>query len=455
MSFPAKKDASVIELLERELAKLRKINQVLMNRVEKSTDWQGNAFSLFQAATVLEGQVAERTQALRAANDALSLAKDQAEQANISKTKFLAAASHDLMQPLNAAKLFTAALAERGELGEKSVALVSGVASALDSIDGLLHTLFEISKLDAGVMVPEITSFALGPLLSQLEREYRPQVEKLGLELHVVPCAATVRSDARLLTRVLWNFLSNAIRYTERGRILLGCRHHGSTLSVEVWDTGLGIPKDRLAEIFQEFRQVGLPGKGRDKGLGLGLAIVHRMAKLLNHPIEVRSRLGKGSAFAIQLPLDTGSQPVTMPVSPSEPAQAACPLQGLKVAAIDDDKAGLRALTELLNAWDCEVTSMRSSSDVGNWLALWQEPPDIIVADYHLSDTEDGWSIIQRIRNSYGRTIPALVVSSNRTPELRTHLRKNGVLLVNKPIAPAKLRAAMSHLIAQGRAGDP
>lgn len=437
--------------LERELVKLRKINQVLMNRVEKSTDWQGNAFSLFQAATVLEGQVAERTQALRAANDALSSAKDQAEQANLSKTKFLAAASHDLMQPLNAAKLFTAALAERGELGEKGVALVAGVASALDSIDGLLHTLFEISKLDAGVMVPEITSFPLGPLLMQLEREYRPQIEKSGLGLHVVPCSATVRTDARLLTRVLWNFLSNAIRYTEQGRILLGCRRHGATLSVEVWDTGLGIPKDRLDEIFQEFKQVGLPGRGRDKGLGLGLAIVDRMARLLDHPLEVRSRLGRGSAFSIQLPLDDGREPATMPVSPSEPAQAVQPLHGLKVAAIDDDKGGLRALTELLTAWKCEVTAMRSSMEVGNWLALWQEPPHIIIADYHLSDTEDGWSIIQRIRASYGRTIPALVVSSNRTPELRAHLRKNGVLLVNKPIAPAKLRAAMSHLISQSQ----
>lgn len=439
--------------LEREIAKLRKINQVLMNRVEKSTDWQGNAFSLFQAATVLEGQVAERTQALRAANEALILAKDQAEQANVSKTKFLAAASHDLMQPLNAAKLFTAALSERGELGEKGTALAVGVASALDSIDGLLHTLFEISKLDAGVMVPEITSVPVGPLLVQLEREYRPQIEKSGLELHVVPCRATVRSDARLLTRVLWNFLSNAIRYTEQGRILLGCRHHGTTLCIEVWDTGLGIPQDRLDEIFQEFKQVGAPGRGRDKGLGLGLAIVHRMARLLGHRLEVRSRLGKGSAFAIHLPLDDGKTPMTMPVSPSELPNASLSLSGLKVAAIDDDKGGLRALTELLSAWKCEVTAMRSSAEVGNWLALWQEPPDIIVADYHLSDTEDGWNIIQRIRASYGRPIPALVVSSNRTPELRAHLRKNGVLLVNKPIAPAKLRAAMSHLVGQYQSG--
>lgn len=438
--------------LEREIAKLRKINQVLMNRVEKSTDWQGNAFSLFQAATVLEGQVAERTQALRAANEALILAKDQAEQANVSKTKFLAAASHDLMQPLNAAKLFTAALSERGELGEKGTALAVGVTSALDSIDGLLHTLFEMSKLDAGVMVPEIASVAVGPLLVQLEREYRPQIEKAGLELHVAPCSATVRSDARLLTRVLWNFLSNAIRYTEQGRILLGCRRHGATLRIEVWDTGLGIPQDRLDEIFQEFKQVGAPGKGRDKGLGLGLAIVHRMARLLGHPLEVHSRLGKGSSFAIHLPLDDGKTPVVLPVSPSEPPNASVSLNGLKVAAIDDDKGGLRALTELLSAWKCEVTAMRSSTEVGNWLALWQEPPDIIVADYHLSDTENGWSIIQRIRASYGRPIPALVVSSNRTPELRAHLKKNGVLLVNKPIAPAKLRAAMSHLVGQYQA---
>jgi len=436
------------EALKYEIAKLQKINKVLMDRVERSTDWQGSAFSLFQAATVLEGQVAQRTAALRIAIEELRQAKEAAELANISKTRFLAAASHDLLQPLNAAKLFSAALAERGACesfgGE---GLVTGISEALDSIDGLLRALFEISKLDAGVMTAEIGDVSLGPLLARFKREYEPQVTAAGLELHVVPCSAVVRSDARLLTRVLWNFVSNAIRYTERGRIILGCRRQGAEISIEVWDTGLGIPDDKLDDIFQEFKQVGPPGRGRDKGLGLGLAIVERIARLLDHPLTVKSRVGKGSVFSVGVPIAanhaatvSASVGVDLPIRKSD-------LVGVKVMAVDDDRHGLAALGELLTTWGCQVTMMQSSAEFGFWMTSASDPPDLVIADFHLGEGADGVTVIDRMRSHYGQSIPAFVITSDRTPDLKARIKGQGLSMLEKPIQPAKLRALMSHLI--------
>ena len=434
--------------LKREMAKLQKINKVLMERVERSTDWQGSAFSLFQAATVLEGQVAQRTSALRTANEDLRAAKEDAEQANLSKTKFLAAASHDLFQPLNAAKLFTAALAERGVADHLGCSgLVTGITEALDSIDGLLRALFEISKLDAGVMTAEIEDVPMGPLLARFQREYEPQVTNMGLQLHVVHSSAVVRSDARLLTRILWNFVSNAIRYTEHGRILLGCRHSGSLLTIEVWDTGIGISNDNLNEIFQEFKQVGPPGRGRDKGVGLGLAIVERTARLLGHSLMVRSRLGKGSMFGIIVPVVTRDGEVPVLPLPAVSRLYTGGFGGLRVMAVDDDQPGLMALNELLITWGCDVTMMKSAVDFSYLMMSDLDPPDILIVDFHLGPDCNGLGIIERVRNHYEQPIPALIVSSDRSPELKAQVKEEGITMLEKPIQPAKLRALMSHLI--------
>ena len=435
--------------LSSEIAKLRKINQVLMDRVERSTDWQGSAFSLFQAATVLEGQIAERTAALRAANDALRQAKEAAERANQSKTKFLAAASHDLLQPLNAAKLFTAALMERGHADEANDRLLGGIGDALESIDALLRALFDISKLDAGVMEAELTDIPLEPLLAQLQREYAPQMAVAGLDFSVVPCSLTVRSDSRLLARVLWNFVSNAMRYTEKGRILLGCRRRGNVVTIEVWDTGSGIPDNRLDDIFQEFRQIGPPGRGRDKGLGLGLAIVDRIARLLHHPIRVRSRLDKGSVFGIDVPIVKGSPPARLPVrAQSNPAKAA-DLRGVEVLLVDDDRPGLNALTELLRAWGCNPIAKHSSADVKRWLKTQPAAPAAIIADFHLGEGQHGMAVISAVRQALGPTIPGCIVTSDRAPELKAAIKAAGLALVNKPIQAAALRAALSHLLSR------
>jgi len=432
--------------LRNQIAKLQKINQVLMDRVERSTDWQGSAFSLFQAATVLEGQVAQRTAALRSAIEELRHAKEVAEQANLSKTRFLAAASHDLLQPLNAAKLFSAALSER-DIGDTNEVLVTGITEALDSIDGLLRALFEISKLDAGVMVTEVGDVPLGPLLARIHREYAPQVIKAGLEFHVVSCSAVVKSDATLLTRILWNFVSNAIRYTEKGRILLGCRRRGAMVAIEVWDSGLGIPEDELDDVFQEFKQVGPPGKGRDKGLGLGLAIVERIAKLLGHPLRVRSWMGKGSVFSVEVPLVARSIYIEeLPPVMADPIRKS-DLFGVRVVAMDDDRHGLAALNELLCAWGCQVTRLKSKAEFERWLAYVAEAPDIFIADYHLGEGVDGIGVIERTRSRLARPIPAFIISSDRSADLKAHVRNNGLRMLEKPIQPSKLRALLAHML--------
>ncbi len=434
------------EALKSQIVKLQKINKVLMDRVERSTDWQGSAFSLFQAATVLEGQVAQRTAALRSAIEELRFAKEMAEQANLSKTRFLAAASHDLLQPLNAAKLFSAALAER-DIGDHNGVLVTGITEALDSIDGLLLALFEISKLDAGVMTTEIGTVALGPLLARIQREYAPQVAMAGLDFQVVPCSAVVRSDATLLTRILWNFISNAIRYTEQGRILLGCRRRGGMISIEVWDTGLGIPDDEMEDVFQEFKQVGPPGKGRDKGMGLGLAIVERIAKLLGHPVRVRSAVGRGSAFCVEAPvLEQSVEVEDLPPVAADPVRKS-DLSGVRVVAMDDDRHGLAALRELLRTWGCVVTPLKSVAEFEKWLASGAEPPDLFIADFHLGEGLDGIGVIERMRSRLSRSVPAFIITSDRSPNLKTRVRKQGLRMLEKPIQPAKLRALMAHML--------
>src|SRR5690606_782725 len=226
------------------------------------------------------------------------------EQANLSKTKFLAAVSHDLLQPLNAARLFTSALQEQS-FGPRAEGLVRSVSTSLDDVENLLGTLVDISKLDAGVIRPDVTAFDLRDLLNNIAREFRQMALAEGLQLDFVPSSAVVQSDSQLLARILRNFLTNAIRYTGKGRILLGCRRSGDDILIQVWDTGPGIPEDKLSEIFQEFKRIRPAGAQPDKGLGLGLAIVDKISGILGHDVTVDSVEGKGSVFSVRVPCGT------------------------------------------------------------------------------------------------------------------------------------------------------
>ncbi len=446
--------------LEAENRKLRKINKVLMDRVERDMDTQGgNAFSLFQTAVTLESRVRERTAELtgltrqlrqeiserREAEAALHLAKAEAEQANLSKTKFLAAASHDLKQPLNAAKLFVGVLAEEVE-GERVRGLVDNVEDALEAFDDLLNALLDISKLDAGVWVAEPAGVPVGPLLARLAREYTPQAAAAGLSVRVVPTSFIAHTDRCLLERVVRNFVSNAIRYTERGRILIGCRRCADAIRIEVWDTGIGIPGDKLAHIFEEFRQLGNNPRRGDKGVGLGLAIVDRIARLLGVRITVRSRLGHGSCFGVTLPL--GSFPEAAAESPIAPPMLNAGLAGRFVAVVDNDAQVVQAMATLLGTWGCRLVASASAEGILDALEEAAQRPDLIIADYFLDDGRYGTEVIAMLRAQFG-PVPTLIMSSDRSLALKAEAQALGCGFLAKPASPAKLRAMLSFLLSQ------
>src|SRR4051794_7067503 len=414
------------EDLARENAKLRKINEVLMRRVERSMDMQGNDYALFETAILLEAKIRDRTKALEQAlaalqgsNRALAEAKAEAERANQSKTRFLAAASHDLLQPLNAARLFLSALSET-ECHPRARQLIGSTEAAFESIERLLASLLDISKLDAGVMAAEPRDVPLGPLLRALAAEFAPMAERKGLELRAVPTSAVVRTDPDLLLRILRNLLSNAVRYTPEGRVLLGVRRRGGGLAVEVGDTGVGIPPERQAEIFEEFRRLGTDADARDRGFGLGLAIVERIARLLGHPVEVRSRVGRGARFILGLPAGGPLPDAAEPEVRRGPVPGR--LEGALVVVIENERAIRDGMRALLETWGCEVLGSPSAAEALSALQAARRRPDLVIADYHLDRDELGPLAVASLREAFGGPLPGLVITADRTPEGRERL---------------------------------
>lgn len=394
--------------------------------------------ALKETNTYLEQRVKERTQELQVLNEQMLKAKSVAEQANQSKTRFLASASHDLLQPLNAARLFTAALAGRslkGDLGE----LVSHIDSSLEAAEEIISTLLDISKLDAGAMEPQRSAFPIGDLLRHLSAEFQVIANEQGLKLDTVPCSAWVYSDSQLLRRVIQNFLSNAIRYTGSGRILLGCRRLKGYLRVEAWDTGPGIPQDKQKQIFEEFRRL---HQSRDrKGLGLGLAIVDRISQVLGHPVNVRSWQGKGSVFSILVPL---AQPdMTAPGEPTRSkSRGVNKLKGLNVLCIDNEERILEGMAALLGNWQCKVTAATSLVDARARLNGWA--PDIILADYQLDDDENGLDVMDSLRADWDGDVPGILVTGLVSSEVRNEALQRGYQVLFKPVKPAALRAMVN-----------
>jgi signal transduction histidine kinase/CheY-like chemotaxis protein len=451
------------DALENDIRKLRKINKVLMDRVERNMDSQsGNAFSLFQTAITLEGQVSERTDELtrltqrlmheiaqrRETEKALLLAKAEAEQANLAKTLFLAAASHDLHQPLNAARLFLGTLANEVSPGRPRE-LVRRVENALEGVTELIDTLLDISKLDSGAWEVRPTSFSVGPLLAHLAEEYGPQAASCGLTMHVVSSTAFVQTDRALFQRALANLISNAIRYTKAGRILIGCRRRSETISVEVWDTGIGIPEAMRPYIFEEFRQVGTPPRGQEKGVGLGLAIVERIGRLLALQIDVRSQVGHGSCFALRVPRGNADRAAPEQRITLGPVLGRA-FAGLCVICVDPDPKTREALATLLSSWGCQISA---AADLEAALAGLACRPDLILADYHLEGDISGTDAVESLRQAFGRTLPAIVVCRDRTALRREAIEARGCNFLAKPIQPARLRAMMGHVLDQGPIG--
>ncbi|MCS4313020.1 PAS domain S-box-containing protein [Pseudomonas sp. BIGb0381] len=418
------------------------------------TERRRTAEALHQAYQHLEQRVAQRTSELTALNDQLLQeiderrrvearlreAKLEAEQANLSKTKFLAAVSHDLLQPLNAARLFTSALLER-----PSETLVRNVSNSLEDVENLLGTLVDISKLDAGVIKADIAPFALSELLDNLAAEYTELARSEGLELHFVVCSALVRSDIQLLARILRNLLSNAIRYTYKGRVVLGCRRQHQRLLIQVWDSGMGIAEERLEEIFQEFKRGDVQRPDQDRGLGLGLAIVEKIAGILGHRISVKSWPGKGSMFSVEVPL-SATAPKSLPMlAMSEPMLER--LQGARVWVLDNDAAICAGMRTLLEGWGCQVITALSEQDLARQVDNYHAEADLLIADYHLDDDQNGVDAVARINGRRGRAIPALMITANYSNELKLQIRELGHTLMHKPVRPMKLKTAMSHLL--------
>jgi signal transduction histidine kinase/Na+/proline symporter/CheY-like chemotaxis protein len=393
------------------------------------TEFRRNEQALKSVAETLEQRVAERTAELAGA-------KAEAERANRAKTRFLAAVSHDLAQPLNAAHLFVHALAPRLSEPEHRQAL-DNIDGALGSAESLLAGLLDISRLDAGGMEPNEQVFRIGDLVQHLAAEFRVLAAEKGLPLDCVGTDAWVRSDPQLLRRVLQNFLGNAVKYTARGRILVGVRRRGDALSVEVWDTGPGIAESDQGLIFEEFRRLDRGGQG----LGLGLAIAERIARLLGHPLRLRSWPGRGTVFAIDVP-----RAAPAPVVAAVPETATPEPPRSRVLVVDNDADVLRGMQALLGGWQCEVLAARDGDEAQRLAAAAM--PDLLLLDFHLDGGDTGLALRERL----AATLPArpcVIITADHSAEVRDAVAAAGCVLLHKPLKPLALKSVMARLLAR------
>jgi Na+/proline symporter/signal transduction histidine kinase len=392
-----------------------------------------------EAAEALEQRVRERTTELTRLNAELVRAKADAEEANISKTRFLAAASHDILQPLNAARLYVTSLVERQGHGEDGK-LVGNIDASLDAVEEIFGALLDISRLDTGAMKPEISSFRIDEVMRQLEVEFAPLAREKGLTLTFVLSGATVRSDRRLLRRLLQNLISNAIKYTPKGRVLVGCRRRNGSVRIEVCDSGLGIAATHMRAVFREFHRL-QDGAKVARGLGLGLSIVERISRVLGHPVQLKSEFGRGSVFSVEVPVTAAVSASTPQRGPmrADPAQ----LSGMAVLCIDNDPQILDGMEALLGGWGCQVLK---ASDLPSAIEAIEESRPILsglLVDYHL-DNGNGIDAIVELRRRFGADLPAILITADRTPRVRDEARARDVPIVNKPVKPAALRALLA-----------
>jgi len=400
--------------------------------------------ALREANETLEQRVAQRTGELEQALVAEQRAVHQAEAANQSRTRFLAAASHDLLQPLNAARLFTSALRHQ-PLDEESGRLAERIDTAFKAAEDLLDALLEASRLEAGKYQTDVSDFALADLLDSLQQQFGVLAAARGLRLRFVRSRAWVRSDAQLLRRILQNFLANALRYTRNGGIVCGARRAGDKLRIEVWDSGPGIAQDQLHHVFDEFRRGSHVSPWGEKGLGLGLAICDRMARLLGAGISVRSRPGRGSMFAVELPrAQASAHAAATRGTHGEPAPVA---GGLHALCLDNDLAILDGMSALLTRWGVSCDLAASLDEA--LLAARRRRPDLLLVDYHLEAAEDGLAALAALRAAVEPPPPGALITADTSAELALRARALGHALLRKPVKPAALRALISQFARQ------
>lgn len=377
-------------------------------------------------------------------------ARREAEEANTAKSKFLAAASHDLRQPIHAQGLFLDVLS-RTPLNAQQRELVNNISAVSGASADMLNTLLDFSRIEAGVVSPRMESFRMQHVLNRIEREFEPQADAKGLAYRSRETTLVVQSDPALVELILRNLVSNAIRYTESGALLVTCRKRGSFAVLEVWDTGIGIAPGQQAEVFKEFHQLGNPERDRRKGLGLGLAIAQGLAKTLGHALSLQSSPQRGSVFRLALPLAQVAASVqvdadrSMPVLNSEGL-----MRGVHVLVIDDDEAVLSAMAQLLQNWGCEVDIANS---IERALVLAQlQTPDVLISDYRLRSQRTGAQAITEVRTLLGVQLPALIITGDTAPERLREVLGSGIPLLHKPLATGELYQAMVDLLGDRRA---
>lgn len=434
-----------------------------VNTYQDVTQQRRTAEALKNAYQHMEKRVHERTVELSAVNHKLRReieeraqveenlleAKREAEAANTSKTKFITAASHDLLQPLNAARLFATALMDHS-LPEQARQMASSLSYSLADVESLLGTLVDISKLEAGIVEPVVEAFSVRDLIENLAKEFAPQATSNALRFNWLAADVSVYSDSQLLARILRNFLSNALRYTDTGRIVLGCRRRKDYLEIQVWDTGVGVPEDQLQEIFQEFKRINGQQRREDKGLGLGLAIVDRLSGVLGHDIKLASQLGKGSMFSVCVPYAT-ELPAPLASGDQSGHLSLDPLVGRRVLVVDNDRSICLGMSAVLESWGCEVSAAESLEDLQRD-ELFSPLPEVLILDYHLDNDTTGLDAEALIRERLGCQLPSLFITANYSNELRQRVKERGFHLLNKPIKPLKLKSLLAYLLSQSPA---
>ncbi|MGQ9366923.1 ATP-binding response regulator [Azospirillum sp. ST 5-10] len=371
-----------------------------------------------------------------------SAAREETRRANAAKARFLAAASHDLRQPFQAMRLFLGVLEQQvGTEGAVSVT-VEKLGNALEAGERLLHALLDISILDSGQLTAKPTDVDLDPLLANLLEEARPQATAKGLTLRGRLWPARVHTDPVLLERIVRNLLSNAIRYTRTGTVLVAMRRRGDGVRIEVWDTGFGIPEEQRAAIFEEFHQLENPERDRARGFGLGLAIVHRLAGLLNLPLDVRSQVGRGSVFAVGVPLSrTAAPPRVEAVAGDARGER---LAGRTVLVVDDEEMVLFGLRMMLESWGCTVVAAADLREVIAGLDQMTRPPDLILTDLRLPGDASGFDVIQRVRRLYRRDVPAIVLTGETFESPLAGGKQPNSWMLRKPLQPEELRDVLT-----------
>ncbi|WP_449234644.1 ATP-binding response regulator [Azospirillum doebereinerae] len=389
------------------------------------------------ATATLDEAIEQRTATMRA----------EVERATAARSRFLASASHDLRQPFQAMRLFLDALNTQVEGNARAMRTTGMLGNAMTAGERLLNALLDISTLDAGTVEADVQTVALDALLNSLADEFRPQAEEKGLRLRVRVPKGTTRSDPVLLGRIVRNLLANAIRYTQQGGILLSARQRKGRWRIEVWDTGFGIPPDKQDVIFDEFHQLTNPSRDPTRGLGLGLAIVRRLSALLHAPVEVQSRAGRGSVFAVTVER-VEPEPAVAAESPGSSDEEAdeIPLDGMKLLVVDDDSMVLSGLLLTLESWGCDFVSAADMREVFVAVDGLDGPPDVILTDLRLPGKVSGFDVIDRVRKLFRTTIPAVVLTGETAPDALLEGQRRGCAFLHKPLHPGELRRVLEEL---------